>query len=135
MGDWLYNATLLAYVYMTTDSATWVGAATIFRLLPDLLLGTLGGVIADRYDKRIVLLTGDVLRAGLMFQLAPMVALEAPIVVAIALATPASAAASAERPAAVASPAVPFSARRMFCQTWSARAGWDGRELTVVIVR
>ena len=39
MGNWLYNAALLAYVYIATGSAAWVGAATICRLLPYALLG------------------------------------------------------------------------------------------------
>ena len=48
VGDWLYNAALLAYVFSATHSAVWVGAATICRLLPYVLLGPLGGAIADR---------------------------------------------------------------------------------------
>ena len=50
LGDWLYNAVLLAYVYAATGSAGWVGAATIFRLLPYVLLIPVGGMLADRYD-------------------------------------------------------------------------------------
>ena len=34
IGDWLYNAALLRYVFSATHSAAWVGAATIGRLLP-----------------------------------------------------------------------------------------------------
>ena len=33
IGNWLYNAALLGYVYSATHSAGWVGAATICRLL------------------------------------------------------------------------------------------------------
>ena len=51
LGDWLYNAALLGYVYAATGSAGWVGAATICRLLPYVLLGPVGGMIADRYDR------------------------------------------------------------------------------------
>ena len=39
LGDWLFNAALLGYVYSATGSAAWVGAATICRLLPYVLLG------------------------------------------------------------------------------------------------
>ena len=46
VGDWLYNAALLGYVFSATHSGVWVGAATICRLLPYVLLGPLGG--ADR---------------------------------------------------------------------------------------
>ena len=61
VGDWLYNAALLGYVYSATRSAGWVGAATICRLLPYVLLGPFGGALADRYPRRTVLLAGDAL--------------------------------------------------------------------------
>lgn len=48
IGNWLYNAALLGYVYSATHSAAWVGAATVCRLLPLVLLGPFGGIIADR---------------------------------------------------------------------------------------
>jgi MFS family permease len=102
LGDWLYNAALLAYVYLATGSAAWVGAATIFRLLPYALLGPLGGVVADRYDRRTVLLVGDLLRVALMAGLALAVAVQSPIVVVIALTALSSVAGAAERPAAMA---------------------------------
>ena len=69
IGDWLYNAALLGYVYAATGSATWVGAATICRLLPYVLLGPIGGAIADRFPRRSVLFAGDVLRLTLMLGL------------------------------------------------------------------
>ncbi len=62
IGNWLYNAALLGYVYSATRSADWVGAATICRLLPYVLLGPFGGAVADRYSRRTVLLVGDALR-------------------------------------------------------------------------
>jgi hypothetical protein len=42
VGDWLYNAALLGYVCSATGSAAWVGAATIARLMPYVLLGPFG---------------------------------------------------------------------------------------------
>ena len=102
LGDWLFNAALLGYVYSTTGSAGWVGAATICRLLPYVLLGPVGGMIADRYDRRTVLLVGDLLRCALMLALAAVVATEGPIELVIALTALASAAGTAERPAAMA---------------------------------
>lgn len=48
----------LAIAFLTlqlTGSGTALGIATAARLLPFLLLGPLGGVIADRYDKRRLL--------------------------------------------------------------------------------
>ncbi len=102
LGDWLYNAALLAYIYTATNSAAWVGAATIFRLLPYVLLGPIGGVIADRYDRRTVLLAGDLARLATMLGIAVVVASDGPVQVVIAFTAVASAAGTAERPAAMA---------------------------------
>ena len=102
LGDWLFNAALLGYVYSATGSAGWVGAATICRLLPYVLLGPVGGMIADRYDRRTVLLVGDLLRCMLMLALAAVVAAESPVQLVIGLTALASAAGTAERPAAMA---------------------------------
>jgi MFS family permease len=101
-GDWLYNAALLGYVFSATHSAAWVGAATICRLLPYVLLGPLGGAVADRLPRRTVLLAGDLLRLALMLAMAAVVAANGPVVLVIGLAALASAAGSAERPAALA---------------------------------
>ena len=102
LGDWLYNAALLGYVYEATGSATWVAAATICRLLPYVLLSPVGGMIADRYDKRTVLLVGDWLRLVNMLALAAVVGFDAPVGLVIALTALASAFGTAQRPAAMA---------------------------------
>jgi MFS family permease len=102
VGDWLYNAALLGYVFSATHSAVWVGAATICRLLPYVLLGPLGGAVADRYPRRTVLIVGSLLRLVLMLVLAAVVGGDGPIALVIGLVALASAAGSAERPAALA---------------------------------
>ncbi len=102
LGDWLYNAALLAYIYEATGSAAWVGAATIVRLLPYVLLGPIGGLIADRYDRRSVLLAGDLARLAAMLGIAAVVAMEGPVQIVVGLTAVASAAGTAERPAAMA---------------------------------
>jgi MFS family permease len=102
VGNWLYNAALLGYVYSETRSAGWVGAATICRLLPYVLLGPFGGVIADRHRRRTVLLAGDGLRLLLMAGLAATVASAGPVALVIAFTALTSAAGCAERPAAMA---------------------------------
>jgi MFS family permease len=102
IGDWLYNAALLGYVFSATGSAAWVGVATVGRLLPYVLLGPFGGAIADRYPRRTVLLVGDLLRLVLMLVLAAVVAGDGPVALVIALAALSSAAGSAEQPASLA---------------------------------
>ena len=101
VGDWLYNAALLGYVFGATHSPVWVGAATIARLLPYVLLGPFGGAIADRHPRRTVLVAGSLLRLGLMLVLAAVVAADGHVALVIGLVALASAAGSAERPAAL----------------------------------
>jgi len=102
IGNWLYNAALLGYVYSATRSAVWVGAATICRLLPYVLLGPFGGALADRYPRRTVLLAGDALRVLLMVAIAAAVASAGPVVLVIGFTALASAVGCAEKPAAMA---------------------------------
>ncbi len=102
IGNWLYNAALLGYVYSATRSAVWVGAATICRLLPYVLLGPFGGAVADRYPRRTVLLAGDALRLLVMAAIAATVASAGPVALVIAFTALASAAGCAEKPAAMA---------------------------------
>ena len=61
-GDWLYNLALLALVYDRTGSSTWLGIATAARMLPLVALGPLGGVLADRLDRRGLMIGSDLLR-------------------------------------------------------------------------
>ncbi len=102
IGNWLYNAALLGYVYSATHSPGWVGAATICRLLPYVLLGPFAGAFADRYPRRTVLLAGDALRLLLMAALAATVASGGPVALVIAFTALASAGGSAEKPATMA---------------------------------
>jgi len=102
VGDWLYNAALLGYVFSATHSAAWVGAATISRLLPYVLLGPFGGAIADRYPRRRVLVVGSLLRVVLMLVLAAVIAADGSVALVIGIVALASAAGSAEQPAAMA---------------------------------
>jgi MFS family permease len=100
-GDWLYNVALLALVFERTGSTAWVGAATAARVLPMVVAAPLGGVVADRWDRRRVMLASDWLRAGLMALLALVALTAAPIVLAPLLAAAATLAA-APYPACVA---------------------------------
>src|SRR3954447_12976755 len=85
-GDWLYNLALLAFVYERTGSPTWVGITTAARILPEVVLGPIGGVLADRHDRRVVMIASDVLRAGAMATLAVVAIAGGPILLAPVLA-------------------------------------------------
>src|SRR3954452_1467909 len=70
LGDWLYNVALLAFVYERTGSPGWVAATTVARVPPMLVLGPFGGALADRHDRRRLLIASDLGRALLMAALA-----------------------------------------------------------------
>ena len=90
-GDWLYNVALLAIVYERTGSATWVSLTTAARVFPIVALGPLGGVMADRYNRRRLMIAADVIRAGLMVMLGIVAAAGLPVLLAPALAAAATA--------------------------------------------
>jgi MFS family permease len=52
-----------------TGRASWVGIATLANFLPAVVLSPLGGSLADRYDRRTVLLVGQSLAAVLALAL------------------------------------------------------------------
>jgi MFS family permease len=65
-GNWLYAAASIIYILDATGSAAWIGVAAVVRLLPYILFGPLGGAIADRFDRRKVMIVSDLARACLM---------------------------------------------------------------------
>jgi predicted MFS family arabinose efflux permease len=85
-GDWLYNLALLAYVNQETHSATWLGLTTAARVAPIVVAGPLGGVLADRVDRRTLMIAADVVRALLMGLLALVAIAGLPVVLAAVLA-------------------------------------------------
>lgn len=101
-GDWLYNVALLAFVYERTHSAGWLAATTAARVLPIVVLGPLGGVMADRFDRRRTMVVSDLVRAGLMVALAGVALAGLPVVLAPVLAGLATAAAAPYPPCAAA---------------------------------
>jgi predicted MFS family arabinose efflux permease len=101
-GDWLYNVALLVWVYDATHSGTWVAVVTVARLVPYVLFGPLGGLVADTYDRRTVMIVSDLLRAALMILLAAFTELDGPVALVAAIACISTAAGTAYRPAVVA---------------------------------
>lgn len=78
LGDWLglLATALFAAEQVTGSTAQGLafGSVIAVRLLPALFFGTLGGLIADRFDRRYTMVVCDVLRFGL-FASIPLVAL------------------------------------------------------------
>ena len=56
IGTWLQNVALAWVVLELTESAFWVSMVTFTQFIPTLLFGLFGGLMADRLDRRRVLL-------------------------------------------------------------------------------
>ena len=97
-GDWLYNVALLVFVLHKTGSPAWVAAAGIVRLLPYVVFGPIGGVIADRYPRKRVMVYSDLIRAVVMLGLVWVTAADGPALIAILLAGAATTFAVAYQP-------------------------------------
>jgi MFS family permease len=69
-GDWLYNLALVVVVFERTQSAGLAALTTAARVLPMVLVGPLGGVIADRFDRRLAMIASDAVRTLCMLGLA-----------------------------------------------------------------
>src|ERR1700744_1209882 len=78
IGDWLYNLALVTLVYQRTGSALWAGIATGARVAPLIVLGPAGGVLADRFNRRHLMVASDLLRLGLMAAVAVVAAFRLP---------------------------------------------------------
>jgi MFS family permease len=102
IGDWLYNLALVVLVYDRTHSVAWTAATTAARVVPMVVLGPFGGVIADRHDRRRLMIVADVLRVGSMLLLALVAAAGLPVLFAPILAAFSTAASSVYPPAVAA---------------------------------
>src|SRR3954462_4558703 len=70
LGDWIGLIAILAIAARVSDnSGAAVSLVMTTRVLPGFLLGTVGGVIIDRFDRRKVMVLCDVGRASLLLLL------------------------------------------------------------------
>jgi MFS family permease len=85
IGDWLYLVALLIIVYQRTQDAVLLGVIGAARILPYLFLSVPAGIVADRFDRRMVLLITDLARGLVMIALAVLVWTDAAIELIIAM--------------------------------------------------
>src|SRR5450759_4882953 len=86
IGDWLYLVAILILVYEVSKDPVVLGIVGAARVLPYVFLSIPAGIIADRYDRRLILLLTDIARGALMLVMAALVAASAPIAAIVALA-------------------------------------------------
>jgi hypothetical protein len=70
IGDWCYSVALVVALVEGGAGLGWISASLVVRLAPHALLGALAGVLADRCDRRRLMVVADVGRAGCMLALA-----------------------------------------------------------------
>lgn len=85
IGDWLYLVAVLVVVYADSNSPVLLGIVGAARILPYVLLSVPAGIVADRFDRRMVLLVTDVARGVLMLVLVGAVMVDAPTLVIVAV--------------------------------------------------
>ena len=69
IGTWMQNVTVPYVIFLITRSATWVGFAAFCQLFPGVVLGPVAGWLADRFERRKLLLLGQVAQALLALAL------------------------------------------------------------------
>ena len=85
IGDWLYIVAILVVIYRETADPTLLGAFGALRTLPYVVLSIPAGIVADRFDRRLILLVTDLARAACMVGMGVLVATNGPVVAIIAL--------------------------------------------------
>jgi predicted MFS family arabinose efflux permease len=100
-----FEVVLAAWLLDRTGQPAWLAAGEACRMLPILLFGSLGGVIADRFERHRLLATLDAIQAASMAALVVLVGAGAPpavvlgvVFVSFTLATPRQPAVAAATP-------------------------------------
>ena len=101
-GSWAYNVALAVFVFEQTQSLAWVGAATVGRFVPSLLLGAYGGVLAERFERVRLMAAVDCVSACWMLLLTVVALLDGPVLLAIVLAGLTSVSGTVHQPAVAA---------------------------------
>ncbi len=79
IGDWLYIVALLVVIYRETGDPVILGLFGAVRMVPYVLLSIPAGILADRVDRRLILLVTDLARGACMLGMAWLVATDGPI--------------------------------------------------------
>jgi MFS family permease len=78
VGTWMQNVILIAFGYELTHSPVWTGLLTFGQLGPLLFFAPVGGVLADVFDRRRLLIVTQFVQLVLSFVLAGLAANDHP---------------------------------------------------------
>jgi MFS family permease len=98
IGSWIFFIALAVYAYDVGGTAA-VGLAAVVRMIPAGLAAPLGGLVADRYSRRDVLLWVSVGRTAVLAGVTAAVALDGPLALVLVLAALDTTIAGTRRPA------------------------------------
>jgi len=76
IGSSLTQFVLVWWITQTTSSASALATASIMAMLPQALFGPLGGIVADRYSRRLIMIVSDLITALCMVVIIVLFSLE-----------------------------------------------------------
>lgn len=85
LGGWAYNVVLVVHLYDRTGSTAVIAATSACSWVPRLALSAYAGVVADRYERRRVMLVSAAACSALVVLLAAGVAARAPVLALLGL--------------------------------------------------
>lgn len=62
LGDWFNTVAIFALIFQLTGSATAVAILMVLQVLPVAIVGPAAGVVVDRFDRRTIMITADIVR-------------------------------------------------------------------------
>lgn len=86
IGDWLYLVALLVLIWDEAKDPVVLGLVGAARIIPYIVLSVPAGIVADRFDRRMVLMVTDIARGVIMLLIAGAVLLNMSVWVVVALA-------------------------------------------------
>jgi dTMP kinase len=69
LGDWVGVIAIIALAGRVSNSGAAIGLVMTARMLPGFLLAPIGGALVDRWNRKTVMVTADLGRAGLLILL------------------------------------------------------------------
>jgi len=79
-GSWAYNVALAVLLYERTHSPSWVAAGTLCRFVPAILFSPYAGVIAERFERVMLMVRLDLIASALQVVLAILAGRRGPLV-------------------------------------------------------
>ncbi len=100
VGGWAYNVVLIVYVFERTGSPTWISVFLAASWVPKMLLAPYAGLLADRHERKKIMLGSALAALTVMSAITVLVFLDAPLILILLLAIALAASVTPYNPAA-----------------------------------